>query len=384
MSESASSDLLRRRPPPPIPILVLTGFLGAGKTTLLNGWVRSATFADAAVVINEFGEIGIDHLLVEQAVGTMLTLSSGCLCCTVRGDLITTLEDLIRRRDNGRIPPFNRLVIETTGLADPAPILNTIMFHPYLPMRYRLDSVVTVVDALHGLATIADRDEALKQVAVADTLVLTKTDLALDGTDRSALTTRLAELNPAARILDAAAGGATVSAILDDGLFDLDKRQDQVRTWLNPETYAAESPHDHDHHDNDGHHHDANRHDDHIRAFCLTSEAPLDPTAFQMFIDLVRGTHGAKLLRVKGIVALADDPAHPLVIHGVQHYFHPPHRLGGWPDADHRSRLVFIVRDLDSMVLQKLWSGFFGGPAIDQPDAAALAEVHQTAGGLFG
>ena len=369
---SGTEDPLRRRPPPPIPLVVLTGFLGSGKTTLLNAWVRSPAFADAAVIINEFGEIGLDHLLVEKTDGTVLTLSSGCLCCTIRGDLIATLEDLIRRRDNGRVTAFTRVVIETTGLADPAPILNTIMFHPYLPMRFRLDSVVTVVDALHGLETIAAHDEALRQVAVADTLILTKTDL-LGSEPDVGLRARLAALNPAAPVLDAAKGEASPQAIAAAGLFDLDRRSESVRQWLNPARYAA----DHHHH---GHAHDVNRHDARIAACCLTSEAPLDRVAFQMFLDLLRGTHGAQLLRLKGLVLFDDEPDHPFVIHGVQHYIHPAHRLPGWPDHDHRSRMVFITRDLAPGVIEALWNGFFGGPAIDRPDAAALMAPSREAG----
>ena len=373
---------LQRRPPPPIPILVLTGFLGAGKTTLLNAWIRSGAFADAAVIINEFGDIGIDHLLVEKAEGTMLTLSSGCLCCTVRGDLMATLEDLIRRRDNGHVTPFNRLVIETTGLADPAPILNTLMVHPYLPMRYRIDAVVTVVDALHGTATLDAHTEARSQAAVADTFVLTKTDLVSDPETTSLLLARLRDLNPAARLLDAARGEATAEAVLQAGLYALDEGPGRPRRWLDPDVYKAL---DH-HHAHDGHDHavGAHHHHDGIASTCVTSDGSLDPTAFGRFIDLVRGTHGAKLLRVKGLVAPTDDPDHPLVIHGVQHFFHPPHRLDGWPDADQRSRLVFILRDLDPVVIERLWLAFFGPPSIDRPDAAAMIEsARGSAGGLL-
>ena len=382
-----SDSPLEKRPPPPIPLLILTGFLGAGKTTLLNRWVKTPEFADAAVVINEFGEIGIDHLLVERADGTMMTLSSGCICCTVRGDLVDTLEDLIRRRDNGRISAFNRVVIETTGLADPAPVLNAIMFHPYLPLRFRLDSVVTVVDAIGGLATLASHEEARKQVAVADTLVLSKSDLLSDGEENSELLGRLRALNPGARRLDAARGAASAAAVLGGGAFDLERRTAEVRHWISPEAFrAANHHHHHDHregHDHHGHDHNLSHHDATVRATCLVSDEPLDPGAFQMFVDLLRSTHGARLLRIKGLVALRNDPAHPLVIQGVQHQMHPAHRLEGWPDADQRSRVVFITQDLPSSTVEKLWKGFFGPPAIDQPDAAGLT-MSTAAGGLFG
>ena len=170
----------RRRPPPPFPLTILTGFLGAGKTTLLNRLLRDPALADTLVIINEFGEVGLDHLLVEQAGDDMLVMTSGCLCCSIRGDLITTLEDVLRRLDNGRITPFQRVVIETTGLADPAPVLHTIMYHPYLMLRFRLDGVVTLVDAMNGAATLDAHEEAVKQAAMADRLVLTKTDLLAD------------------------------------------------------------------------------------------------------------------------------------------------------------------------------------------------------------
>ncbi|MCW2285216.1 G3E family GTPase [Rhodoblastus acidophilus] len=386
---------MEKKRPVPVPLTILTGFLGSGKTSLLNRLLRDPGLANAVVLINEFGEIGLDHLFVEKIDGDMVMLASGCVCCTVRGDLVDALEKLLRDRDNGRIRAFDRIIIETTGLADPAPVLHTLMSHPYFLLRFRLDGVVTVVDAVNGAATLENHPEALKQAAIADRLVFAKTDL-LDNEERrrafAKLSQRLHRINPTARVLNTA-DDIGAADLLDAGLYDPASKSPNVQKWLNAEVLGetacevcGEDHHHehHGHHDHGHHHHHA--HDEAIRTFCLTSAAPLSPDACGLFLEMLRSAHGPNLLRVKGLIALSDDPERPLVIHGVQHVFHPPVRLDSWPDADHRTRAVFIVKDLRPDFVEGLYAAFSGQARADTPDAAALVAnpLSPRSGGLLG
>lgn len=370
---------------PRIPVSILTGFLGAGKSTLLNRLLKDPAMKDAAVIINEFGEVGIDHLLVETSNDAVVELSDGCLCCTVRGELVDTLAELIDGMQTGRIKPLSRIVIETTGLADPAPVMQSVMGHPAIAQHFDLDSVVTVVDAVNGLSTIDSYPEAYKQVAVADRLILTKKTLA-DASAISALVERLRALNPRAPITDGDASDAGSAAMLVNGLCDPSSKIADVDRWLKDEMAAADDHHHHhghDHHDHGhGHHHhghahphDVNRHGTSIRSYSIVHDEPIDPMAINMFIDLLRSTHGEKLLRMKAIVALTDRPDRPLVLHGVQSIFHPPVRLPAWPEgSDRKTRLVLITRDLSERYVRDLFGAFTGKVSIDRPDRAAMMD----------
>lgn len=361
----------------PIPVSILTGFLGSGKTTLLNRLLKDPSLTDTAVIINEFGEIGIDHLLVEQSSEGVIELSDGCLCCTVRGELVDTLSDLVDRLQTGRIKALKRVIIETTGLADPGPVLHAIMGHPVLMQAFRLDGVLATLDAVNGTASLDGHEEAVKQIAVADRIILTKTDLEESHAGAATLRARIAALNPGAEVLEAGDARTGYAALFECGLYNPDTKSADVRRWLKAEAYDDDH-HGHDHacgadcghdHDDPAHKH---RHDAAIRSFSLKHDRPVPFSAFEMFIDLLRSTHGDKLLRVKGIIEIEEDPERPFVIHGVQKIFHPPARLPAWPQGKRETLLVMIVKDLPESYVRDLFDAFLGRPRIDTPDFTAL------------
>ena len=339
---------------PKIPISLLTGFLGSGKTTVLNYLLRQPAMANVMVIINEFGEIGLDHELVESATDDLVLLQSGCLCCTIRGDLIETLRTLYARRSRGEIPAFNRVVIETIGLADPAPILQAIMTDASVMRSFQLDGVISTVDAVAGGATLDRHLEAVKQAAVADRIMLTKTDLAPDEVSKAA-EQRLRALNPAAPIHRIAGGVVDPALLFDVGLYDPATKSLDVQRWLQDEKYAQAHSHGHERHGHDHQHgnagNDSNRHDDHIRAISLVIDEPIPGETLDNWLKSLMQFRGPDLLRFKGIVNVAEMPG-PIVLHGVQHVIYPPVVLKTWPSADRRTRMVFITYDIDEKTLR--------------------------------
>jgi len=336
-----------------IPVHVVTGFLGAGKTTLLNRLLKSGAFANTAVIINEFGDVGIDHLLVEanEAGDQMIELSDGCLCCTVRSDLVDTLREIGERADEGAA--IDRVIIETTGLADPVPVLQAIIASPVINDRFHVAGVVTAVCVQTGLASLGGHEEARRQVALADRIVLTKTDMEAPSGD---LLATLAALNPLVTPVDAHATGFSLT--LDDAA-------------TTAADVPGEEPHHHNHHH---HHHDVNRHDAAIEAFTLTHDAPIARHSVEMFSDLLRASMARELLRMKGIVRTIEEPDRPLVIHGVQSVFHPPVRLEGWGERTPQTRLVVIAKNGSRAHIEGLFAAFTGQIAPDRPDAQALTD----------
>ena len=355
------------------PVTILTGFLGSGKTTLLNRALRDPSMANTAVVINEFGEVGLDHLLAAQSDDTIMVLENGCLCCTVFGDLVTTLNNLFHQREDGAIPRFDHVVIETSGLADPSPLIQAFLSDPTLAGLYRIGAVVATVDAVNGPHTLDEHIESVRQVALADHILITKLDLvepAKAKAAEAALSARLRRLNPAAKITRIDDPAFDVGEVLRaDALKPGDPKAD-ARAWLNAAAYMEQDAQAHDlhkglHHD---HHHDHGEedhehqdlhdhhhlHDRDIASFCFVREQPITREALRLLLDALQQNLGPNLLRVKGIVHVAEEPDRPAVIQGAQHLLHNLDWLPRWPDADRRSKIVFITQGFDRAEIEDM------------------------------
>jgi G3E family GTPase len=321
------------------PINIVTGFLGSGKTTLLQRLLRAPRLDDVVVLVNEFGEVGLDHQLLQAVAESTLLLENGCLCCAVRGDLQQALRGLLSRRMRGDIPFFRRVVIETSGLADPVPIAYTLLAEPVIRHHFRLSAILTTVDAVNATAQLDTHAEAVKQIAVADRIILTKTDLAEPAAVR-VLRARITGLNRSAPVLDTGEIGADGALLLVDDIYDAAGKAREISRWIDAGAPAA-----------------AHDHTDDVQSFCLTFDRPLDWTAFGVWATLMLHRHGAEVLRLKGVLNV-EGVATPVLINGVQHIVHPPSHLDAWPDADRRSRLIFIVRGLARQRVERSLAAF--------------------------
>ena len=334
-----------------LPLHIVTGFLGAGKTTFINGLLKDPALIAALIVVNEFGEIGLDHWLYEKIADDVVLIASGCLCCSLRGDLVDALNGLIMRRDRGALPPFSRVIIETSGLADPAPILHALIADAVLARRLRLQGVTTLIDAVNGAATLDAYPEARRQLALADLVVVSKRDLVADA---EPLIARLHAINPAACIL----AKASASDFL-------------AEPFAGPAEKRASA---------------MSAHGFFARAFSFSHDAPIGDSGLALFFARLQTLLGPRLLRVKGVLATKSSHDRPLVVQGAQHLMHPPERLAAWPTDDRRSRLVVIVDGIQPSEIESLWRALIGLPEIDRPDLAALVDnpLAPRSGGLLG
>lgn len=335
--------------PPKIPVVIITGFLGSGKTTVLNHLVKQPGMSSTAVIINEFGEIGIDHLLVETSTEEMIELNNGCICCTVRGDLVDKLGSLAMWLDAGKIPPVDRVIVETTGLADPAPIMHTLMTDENILNRFNLDKVVTVVDAITGLSTYERFDEAVRQTAIADKLLLSKGDLVETLSSEAAfdsLKQKIRELNPRVEIQETVNGEVAPDALFSEPRADAEAAFADFTDWL-----SAASEHCHDKECTD-HSHSHHNHEEGVTSFIVELDEAVDSEPFNDFLQELAIEFGEYILRMKGILNVAGKPDQPAVFHGVQHVFFPVSWLEEWPDEERTSKLVFITQGLDPQVIK--------------------------------
>jgi G3E family GTPase len=334
-----------------LPVTVITGFLGSGKSTLVKRLLTHPEMNRVAVIVNEFGEVGIDNELIAEVSENMTLLSNGCLCCTVRTDLQETLRELFIKRRAGEIIDFTRVVIETSGMADPTPVVHTLLTDSMVFSRYRLDGVVTLIDAVNGPGQLAEFPEAAKQVALADRLLITKSDLAQPA-EVHALRADLAAANPYAA-LHTVINGEIDPALLVD-VIPARPREAQIESWL---FGSGATPGE------EGAPYLGSRvranHTANVVSFVLTFEQPFTWEAFSAVTQLLTSLRGPDLLRVKGLVNIAGE-AGPVVIQGAQHLFHPPVTMAAWPGEDRRSRLVFITRNIPKLAVEGLFTAAMG------------------------
>ena len=335
--------------PKNITITVLTGFLGSGKTTILSSLIKQKQMANAAIIINEFGEVGLDHDLIETTDENVIELQNGCICCTIQGDLKTTLLNLLKKMEKGDISPFNHVIIETTGLADPVPIIHTLMSSLDLQRIYSLDGLITVVDSVNGEATFNAHEEAVKQTAFADKIVLSKTDIA-DKEIVNSLIKRIENINPKVFVIKRDKNSLPVSKLLGLNDYNPQNKDWNVREWLDIEKNKSTN-HLHNHHH---HKHDVNRHGDDIETFAMVTSQPVSMTSVNFFLELLMSQMGENILRIKGILNIKGQSC-PAVIHGVQHIFHPLEWLEKWPSEYKQSRLVFITKNIKKDTIDDLF-----------------------------
>ena len=333
----------------PKPVTVITGFLGSGKTTLLSALLKKEEMKNVAVIINEFGEVGLDHALVEHSDENIVELQNGCICCTIQGDLQKTMLDLIDKMSKGDISYFDKLMIETTGLADPVPIIHTLISSMDLQRIYTLDGVITVVDATNGEKTLDLQPEAVKQAALAERIIISKIDL-IEKDKALSLETRLRAINPSIKIIKSSFGDVSISDLINLDAYDPFSKSRDVKEWLATESMDAH----HDHHNVN-----VNRHDENIEAFSMTSDTPVNMMAFGLFKDLLMAQMGPDLLRLKGIINI-EGKDRPAVIHGVQHVFHPVYWLEKWPDDNRQTKLVFITRNIKKEQIEGFFNALMG------------------------
>ena len=386
-----------------IPVTILTGFLGAGKTTVLNTLLRDPAFAETAVLINEFGDVQVDHDLVVEFSDELIMTTTGCLCCTASSDIKQSLFELWRKRKDREIGPFKRVIVETTGLMDPVPVITSLLAPPTANMidrivsqQFALSKVITLFDIINGPMTLDSHPEALQQVALADVIVLTKTDLAQDpATQRDILVdrNRLNIINAGADILDRQTDWPSIrSHILATNTYDLRTKGEDAQAWLAEGKFSAghghhhkhSHGHSHDHHDNHDHNHahhhhhdhshtDTNRHGDDIFSHVIVLDEPVSPLVFHMFLETLRLAAGTDLLRLKALFALTDDPDRPVVVHGVQHLIHPIDKLERWPSDDRRTKIVMIGRNLKIDTFRDVLGAESAGPPMTDAEENVTA-----------